>query len=60
MAGRRKMNIVERRRHTPEQILRKFREAERMQVEGADIATVASDFEISEQTFCRWTTRTAG
>ena len=42
------MIVVKRRRHTPEQIVRKLREADRMQAEGADIATVAKHLEISE------------
>jgi len=51
---------VKRRRHTPEQIVRKLREAERMQAEGADIATVAKHLEISEQTFHRWRNQYGG
>jgi putative transposase len=49
-----------RRRHTPEQIIRKLREAERLQAEGADIATVARHLEISEQTFHRWRAQYGG
>ena len=51
---------MKRRRHTPEQIVRKLREAERMQAEGADIATVAKHLEISEQTFHRWRNQYGG
>jgi putative transposase len=43
-----------RRRHTPEQVVRKLREADRLLGEGADIAAVARHLEISEQTFHRW------
>jgi transposase-like protein len=39
-----------RRRHTPEQIIRKLREADRLLGEGADIAEVARHLEVSEQT----------
>jgi len=60
MVGRRRANIVKRRRHTPEQIVRKLREAERMQAEGADIATVAKHPKISEQTFHRWRNQCGG
>jgi putative transposase len=60
MVGRRRMIIMKRRRHTPEQIVRKLREAERMQAEGADIATVAKHLEISEQTFHRWRNQYGG
>jgi len=45
---------VKRRRHTPEQIIRKLREAERMLAEGAEVAEVAKALEVSEQTFHRW------
>lgn len=44
---------MKQRRHTPEQIIRKLREAERLQAEGADIATLAKHLEVSEQTFHR-------
>jgi putative transposase len=60
MVGRRRMIIMKRRRHTPEQIVRKLREAERLQAEGADIATVARHLEISEQTFHRWRNQYGG
>jgi putative transposase len=45
---------VKRRRHTPEQIIRKLREAERMLAEGKGIADVAKALGVSEQTFHRW------
>jgi len=45
---------VKRRRHTPEQIIRKLREAERMLAEGKTTAEVAKALEISENTFHRW------
>ena len=51
---------MKQRRHTPEQIIRKLREAERLQAEGADIATVARHLEISEQTFHRWRAQYGG
>jgi transposase-like protein len=43
-----------RRRHTPEQIIRKLREADRLLAEGADVADVARHLEVSEQTYHRW------
>ncbi len=49
-----------RRRHTPEQVVRKLREADRMLGEGADIATVARHLEVSEQTFHRWRAQYGG
>jgi len=45
---------VKRRRHTPEQIIRKLREAERMLAEGNTTAEAAKALEVSEQTFHRW------
>ncbi len=45
---------MKRRRHTPEQIIRKLREAERMLAEGKTTAEAAKALEVSEQTFHRW------
>ena len=45
---------MKRRRHTPEQIVRKLREAERMLGEGRTIPEVAKELEVSENTFHRW------
>jgi putative transposase len=38
-----------RRRHTPEQIIGKLREADRLLAEGADVTQVARHLEVSEQ-----------
>jgi putative transposase len=51
---------VKRRRHTPEQIIRKLREAERMLGEGKTIPEAARDLGISEQTFHRWRNQYGG
>src|SRR5918994_3667484 len=53
MAGRRRLITMARRRHTPEQIIRKLREADRLLGEGADVAEVARHLEVSEQTYHR-------
>lgn len=45
---------MKRRRHTPEQIIRKLREAERMLAEGKTIPEAAKSLEVSENTFHRW------
>ena len=45
---------LKRRRHTPEQIIRKLREADRMLAEGAEVPEVAKALEVSEQTYHRW------
>ena len=42
---------MKRRRHTPEQIVRKLREVERLLGEGQTIAEGAKQVEISEQTY---------
>ncbi|MBS3996309.1 MAG: transposase [Hydrogenophaga sp.] len=49
-----------RRRHTPEQIIRKLREAEKLLAEGATIPQVAKQLEISEQTYHRWRNQYGG
>jgi putative transposase len=52
--------MARRRRHTPEQIVRKLREADRLLAEGADIAGVARQLEVSEQTYHRWRNQFGG
>jgi len=52
--GERRTDEVKRRRHTPEQIIRKLREADRMLAEGAEVPEVAKALEVSEQTYHRW------
>jgi len=46
--------LMKRSRHTPEQVIRKLREAERLLGEGKTIPEAAKAIEISEQTFHRW------
>jgi putative transposase len=60
MAGRRRLITMARRRHTPEQIIRKLREADRLLGEGAEIAEVARHLEVSEQTYHRWRNQFGG
>jgi putative transposase len=43
-----------RRRHTPEQVIRKLREADRLLGEGVAVPEVAKELEVSEQTLHRW------
>jgi len=43
-----------RRRHTPDQIVRKLREADRLLGEAADLAEAARHLEVSEATHHRW------
>ena len=49
-----------RRRHTPEQIVRKLNQADRMLNEGADAASVARHLQVSEQTYHRWRNQFGG
>jgi len=49
-----------RRRHTPEQIIRKLREADRLLNEGRDLAEVARHLEVSEPTYHRWRAQYGG
>jgi putative transposase len=51
---------VKRRRHTPEQIIRKLREADRMLAEGKTTAEAAKALGVSEQTFHRWRNQYGG
>ena len=48
------MTLMKRKRHSPEQIVRKLREADRMLAEGADLALVCRQLEVSVQTYQRW------
>lgn len=51
---------MKRRRHTPEQIIRKLREAEKMLGEGKTTAEAAKALGVSEQTFHRWRNQYGG
>jgi DNA-binding transcriptional MerR regulator len=58
--GERRTDEVKRRRHTPEQIIRKLREADRLLAEGRQIAEVAKALEVSEQSYHRWRNQYGG
>lgn len=49
-----------RRRHTPEQIIRKLREADRLLGEGQEVAVVCKQLEVSETTLHRWRAQYGG
>src|ERR1700730_9283804 len=51
---------VKRRRHTPEQIVRRLREAERLLAEGTAVPEVAKALEVSEATYHRWRAQYGG
>ena len=49
-----------RRRHTPEQIIRKLQDAEKLQAEGHDIAAIARQLGVTEATYYRWKNQYGG
>ena len=51
---------MSRRRHTPEQIVRKLKEADKMLNEGADVAAVARHIQVTESTYHRWRNQYGG
>ena len=51
---------MKKRRHTPEQIVRKLREADRVLGEGSEIPEVAKALEVSEATYHRWRAQFGG
>lgn len=51
---------MSRRRHTPEQIVRKLREADRLLGEGIELPEVWKQLEVSEATYHRWRVQFGG
>lgn len=51
---------MSRRRHTPEQIVRKLREADRLLGEGMDLPEVWKHLEVAEATYYRWRNQFGG
>jgi transposase-like protein len=51
---------TKRKRHTPEQVVRKLTEADRLLAQGADTAEVARQLGVSEQTYFRWRNQFGG
>ncbi len=51
---------MKRRRHTPEQVIRKLREADRLLAQGSEVPEVAKQLEISEATYHRWRAQYGG
>jgi putative transposase len=60
MLGEGRIVRMARRRHTPEQIVRKLREADRLLNEGKDLAEVVRHIEVSEPTYHRWRAQYGG
>lgn len=48
------------RRHTPEQVIRKLAEGDKLLAQGKTVEEVARHLEISEQTFHRWRNQYGG
>ncbi len=51
---------MKRKKHTPEQIIRKLREAEALLAEGRGLAEVCQRLAVSEATFHRWRNQYGG
>ena len=60
MMGREDMTRMKRRRHTPEQVIRKLTEGERLLGQGKDLAEVCRHLEITESTWNRWRNQYGG
>ncbi len=58
--GKEERATVKAKRHTPNQVIRKLREAELMLGEGKSVAEVARALEVSEVTFHRWRAQYGG
>jgi putative transposase len=54
------MTTRRRKRHSPEQIVRKLRDADAMLNAGKDLATVLQSLEVSEATYGRWRSQYGG
>ena len=51
---------MKKRRHTPEQVIRKLHEGEKLLNQGSDIAEVCKHLEITESTWHRWRNQYGG
>lgn len=58
--GERRTDHVKRRRHTPEQVVRKLREADMMLADGIEVPEVCKALEVSEATYHRWRAQFGG
>jgi len=52
--------MTTRKRHTPEQVVRKLTQADRLLTDGKDIADVCRELQVSEQTYYRWRNQFGG
>lgn len=54
------MSAKKRKRHGPEEIVRKLRDADAMVSAGKDLSAVLQALEVSEATYHRWRNNTGG
>lgn len=54
------MIMTTRKRHTPEQVVRKLAQADRLLGKGKDVADVCRELQIAEQTYYRWRNQFGG
>lgn len=54
------MTTKRRKRHSPEQVVRKLRDADAMLNSGKDLAAVLQSLEVSEATYGRWRSQYGG
>ena len=52
--------MTTRKRHSPEQVVRKLSHADRMLAEGKGVADVCRELQIAEQTYYRWRNQFGG
>jgi transposase-like protein len=60
MLGEGRIVTMVRRRHTPEQIVRKLKEEDKMLNEGEDVAAVARHLKVTEATYHPWRNQYGG
>ena len=54
------ITMTTRRKHTPEQVVRKLAQADRMLGEGKTVADVCRELQVAEQTYYRWRNQFGG
>jgi transposase-like protein len=58
--GARRTAHMKQRRHTPEQVIRKLAEGDKLLGQGQDVAEVARHLEVTEATWYRWKNQYGG
>jgi putative transposase len=53
-------DMASRKRHTPEQVVRKLTQADRMLAEGKEVADVCRELQVTEATYYRWRNQFGG